>query len=225
MVGAGHDGRHGRRCAVSAPSTGAATPWRRGGGRARSWQMRWGLVGGDAAGAQQFFGDLVGGRGVVAVGLGVEQLAEAWCHACGHHQRQFWIAHGEAPGVDAGVDVASDARGDAVLGGGDGWARHGNGRRSSTSTGGCRRTAPSSTRTPTSRSAMACVPASPAVCAHPGPSGPAASSPRAAPSTGCTGSPAPPTPPPAAARPHPRPGVPPAGAPCPPTGPFVELAA
>lgn len=36
-----------------------------------------GLVGGDAEGAQEVFGDLVGGLGVVAVGLGVQELAEA----------------------------------------------------------------------------------------------------------------------------------------------------
>jgi len=54
-----------------------------------------GLVPGDPEHAQQVFGDPIGGLGVVAVGLVVQQLSEAERGARGDGQRELRVGDGE----------------------------------------------------------------------------------------------------------------------------------
>ena len=64
------------------------------------------FVGGDAEHAQQVLGDLVGGVRVVAVGLVVQELAQAQGGARDDGHSEFRVIDGESARPGGGVQVA-----------------------------------------------------------------------------------------------------------------------
>jgi hypothetical protein len=65
-----------------------------------------GLPGGNAEQSEEVFGDLIGGLGVVAFGVVVEQLAETEGSVRDDGHGQLRVADGEPPDANARLDVA-----------------------------------------------------------------------------------------------------------------------
>lgn len=72
-----------------------------------------GLLGGNAEQSEEVFGDLIGGLGVVAFGVVVEELAETEGSARDDGHGQLGVADGEPSGANALLDVAQRPGGEA----------------------------------------------------------------------------------------------------------------
>ena len=72
-----------------------------------------GLPGGDTEQSEEVLGDLIGGLGIVAFRVIVEELSEGEGSAHNDGERQLRVADGESPGTNTRLDVAQRPEGEA----------------------------------------------------------------------------------------------------------------